>query len=239
MNKYKHIFFDLDHTLWDYDSNAEETLLDLYHSFELGKYGVVSDEFFKDTFFIENTILWQKLDTGEIDKFYLRNHRFRIVLAAANANMQSVPEEMMIKLNNAFLNQCPRKTKLIPGTIELLDLLMDQFEMHIITNGFEEVQTIKMQASGLAKYFGKIITSEKAGHKKPSHGIYHYSLKHTSAELESSIMIGDNLKTDIKGAIDFGMDQIYFNPEKTQHQEKVTHEIVHLNQIADILLEPE
>ena len=120
----------------------------------------------------------------------------------------------------------------MPGALELLEKVQGQFDLHIITNGFEEIQTIKMSQSGLSKYFDKIITSEKAGHKKPSKGIYYYALKHTGSELAASIMIGDNLKTDIKGARDYGMDQIYYNPEKLVHEDSVTHEVQHLDQIS-------
>ncbi|MDW3212272.1 MAG: YjjG family noncanonical pyrimidine nucleotidase [Reichenbachiella sp.] len=235
MKSYKYLFFDLDHTLWDWDANASETLFDLYHRYDLGKYGVQDEVTFRDVFFHENAKLWADLDTGKIDKFYLRNNRFRIVLEAANANMRSVKEDLLVDMNANFLVECSKKKKVIDGAFEVLDFCRDQFDLHIITNGFEEIQSIKMEHSGLDQYFDKIITSEKAGHKKPSAGIYHYAIKHTGAVLEDSLMIGDNLGTDIKGARDFGMDQVYFNPAKNSHQEEVTSEITQLTQLIQLL----
>ncbi|WP_420582458.1 YjjG family noncanonical pyrimidine nucleotidase [Reichenbachiella sp.] len=235
MKPYKYLFFDLDHTLWDWDANASETLFELYHRYDLAKYGVVDETIFRDVFFHENAKLWADLDTGKIDKFFLRNNRFRIVLEAAEANMKSVKEDLLIDINANFLNECSKKKKVIDGAFEVLDFCKHHFDLHIITNGFEEIQSIKMEHSGLDQYFDKIITSEKAGHKKPSAGIYKYALKHTGAVLEDSLMIGDNLGTDIKGARDFGMDQVYFNPAKISHKEDVTKEINHLIQLLELL----
>lgn len=235
MKSYKYLFFDLDHTLWDWDANASETLFELYHRYDLGKYGVVDEVTFRDVFFHENAKLWADLDVGKIDKFFLRNNRFRIVLEAADANMRSIKEDLLVDINANFLNECSKKKRVIDGAFEVLDFCKNHFDLHIITNGFEEVQSIKMEHSGLDHYFDKIITSEKAGHKKPSAGIYQYALKHTGAVLEDSLMIGDNLGTDIKGAREFGMDQVYYNPAKVKHQEEVTTEITHLTQLLELL----
>lgn len=235
MKPYKYLFFDLDHTLWDYDHNASETLLELYDLFDLGKYGIVDADYFKEVFFYENEKLWEDLNAGLIDKFYLRSHRFRLVMEAAQANMKSVTQDLIEEINTAFLSACSRKKQVIEGAFEVLDHCHGKYDLHIITNGFEEVQAIKMKYSGLDKYFDKIITSEKAGHKKPNAGIYTYALKHTGAEVNQSLMIGDNLHTDIKGARAFGMDQVYFNPEKKAHNTPVTAEIDRLIQLLDIL----
>ncbi|SMD34130.1 putative hydrolase of the HAD superfamily [Reichenbachiella faecimaris] len=235
MKSYKYLFFDLDHTLWDWDANASETLIDLYHRYDLGKYGIVDAVTFRDVFFCENTKLWADLEIGKIDKFFLRNNRFRIVMEAADANIKKMPEDLLVDLNAKFLKECSQKEKVIDGAFEVLDYCKDKFDLHIITNGFEEVQSIKMQYSGLGQYFDKIITSEKAGHKKPSAGIYQYAIKHTGAAVEESLMIGDNLMTDIKGARDFGMDQVYYNPTKNNHSEQVTKEISQLAQLIEFL----
>lgn len=230
------MFFDLDHTLWDYDTNAQDTLSELYHSFDLASHGVSSAQHFHSTFSRINEGMWEQLNTGEINKFYLRNHRFRLVLEAAGAIMKTMSKELLVDINHQFLKKCPKKTTLIEGAIPLLDALKDNFDMHIITNGFEEVQSIKMTNSGLIDYFGKIVTSEKAGHKKPNPGIFTYALKHGKAIREDSIMIGDNRKTDIKGARDFGMDQVYFNPSRDKHTDEVTYEITRLEELMEILL---
>jgi len=235
LKKYKHLFFDLDHTLWDYDANAKDTLHELYHFYELDMYGISSETIFTDNFFKVNTDLWDKLDTGEINKFYLRNHRFRLVFESSAAIMKMVDEQLLVEVNKKFLAECPKKSKLVDGALDILNYIQGKYDMHIITNGFEEVQAIKMKHSGLDEYFDKIITSEKAGHKKPNGGIYQYALKHTSSILDDSVMIGDNLKTDIKGARMFGMDQIYFNPHGLAHDDQVTLEIEKLSELNLIL----
>ena len=107
--------------------------------------------------------------------------------------------------------------------------------MHIITNGFEEVQFIKLEKSNLAQYFEEVITSENAGQKKPHPTIFDFALNLTGAKKEESLMIGDNLEADILGAQQFGIDQVYFNPEKASHQVSVTHEISDLKQLIPIL----
>lgn len=235
MKSYKYLFFDLDHTLWDYDSNAGETLIELYHRFALDKHGITDALTFRDVFFLENNKLWEDMDAGKIDKFYLRNNRFRIVMESAKADMQGISEDLLVDINSSFLKECSKKKKVVEGAFEVLEYCAGQYDMHIITNGFEEVQSIKMEHSGLDKYFDKVITSEKAGHKKPNEGIYKYALKHTGAQLEKSLMIGDNLNTDIKGARDFGMDQVYFNPLGVKHTEQVTVEITELMQLLSLL----
>lgn len=235
MSKYKTIFFDLDHTLWDYDANAYDTLIDMYSKFELGSLGIQNPEYFVKMFFEINEDLWAKYNVGEIDKFYLRNERFRLVFEAAEGIMKLVSPQLLKEFNRMYLRTCPQKGKLIAGAKEVLDVLHTRYNLHIITNGFEEIQSTKLEASGISKYFDKIITSEKAGFKKPMAGIYTYALKWSKANLDDAIMIGDNLNTDIKGARDYGMDQVYFNPKVEQHDAQVTHEISTLNQLLEIL----
>lgn len=234
-NKYNHIFFDLDHTLWDYDSNAEETLGELYQRFDLADLGIESAEKLVADFFEVNEGLWDQYNKGEINKFFLRNERFRMVFEAAGAVMNLISDDLIRQFNDKYLDECPQKSKLMPGAIDILDYLKDDYQLHLITNGFEEVQTTKIEKSGISGYFEKMITSEKAGHKKPYRGIFTYALKHTGAGLEESILIGDNLGTDIKGAIDFGMDQVFFNPHESGHNTKVQHEIKHLSELKTIL----
>lgn len=235
MKTYKHLFFDLDHTLWDYDTNASETLIELYDKFELVRLGVTSAIDFRDIFFRENEKLWTAMDAGKINKHYLRNNRFRIVLSAAQADMKAVTDTFLKEINQFFLTVCSKKTSVIKGAFEVLDFCKGKYDLHIITNGFEEVQATKLAHSGLDIYFGEVITSERAGHKKPNAGIYHYALKHTNAQLDYSLMIGDNLLTDIKGAREFGMDQVYFNPMRQNHSEEVTKEITELTELMDLL----
>ncbi|UXP33624.1 YjjG family noncanonical pyrimidine nucleotidase [Reichenbachiella agarivorans] len=232
---YKYIFFDLDHTLWDFDSNSSEVLRELYFTYDLGKYGIESADLFLERFVQTNNALWAKYNVGEIDKFYLRNQRFRLVFEDAGAIMTLVEEMFLKEFNKQFLHHSPRKSKLMDGAIEVLEALHGHYKMFIITNGFEEVQSIKMAHSKIDHYFDRIITSEKAGFKKPFAGIFNYAMKWTGANPEESIMIGDNLEADIKGARDYGMDQIYYNPAGIAHNESVTHEIKNLTEILAIM----
>jgi len=233
--KYRHIFFDLDHTLWDYDANAIETLEDLYERFELSGLGIVSKEKFTSTFLEVNDSLWEQYNVGAIDKFFLRNERFRLVFEAADAVMKLVSNELLKSVNEKYLAESPQRKKLIAGAQEILEYLSNSYAMHLITNGFEEIQFIKIEKAGIAGYFDKIITSEKAGFKKPFPGIFTYALKHTGALVSDSIMIGDNLSTDIKGARDFGMDHVFFNPHLQNHQIHATYEINDLRELKNIL----
>ncbi|PIB36726.1 noncanonical pyrimidine nucleotidase, YjjG family [Reichenbachiella sp. 5M10] len=232
---YKYIFFDLDHTLWDFDGNAKQVLRDLYELHDLARLGVVSSEHFIERFFETNDALWAQYNVGEIDKFYLRNQRFRLVFENAGALMSLISESFLKEFNKQFLQGNPKQNRLMPGTIEVLNYLHTKYPLFIITNGFEEVQSIKMENSKIDGYFDRIITSEKAGFKKPFAGIFNYAMKWSGANAEESIMIGDNLDTDIKGARDYGMDQVYFNPERKPHQEEVTHEIQQLDELLGIL----
>lgn len=233
--KYQNIFFDLDHTLWDYDANSKLTLNEMFEEFDLPYVGLSSSKAFHDEFIRINEDLWAKYNVGKISKFYLRDERFRLVFEAAGADMELVEEDLLMQFNKTYLRQCPHKPKLIDGAKEILAYLKPNYRLHIITNGFEEIQTIKLQSGGIDHFFEKIITSEKAGFKKPFSGMFRYAMKHCKAEPDTSIMIGDNLNTDIKGARGYDIDQVFFNPERVRHDEDVTHEITHLAQLENIL----
>lgn len=233
--QYEYLFFDLDHTLWDFDANAREVLHELYHHHDLANMGVTSADHFWERFYTTNNGLWAKYNRGEIDKFYLRNERFKLIFEAAGAVMPLVQDDFLKEFNKQFLHLCPRKSKLIDGAVELLEQLHGKYPMFIITNGFEEVQSIKMASSGIGHFFDRVITSEKAGFKKPYAGIFSYAMKWCQAHPEQSLMIGDNLGADVVGAREFGMDQVYFNPERQSHEEKVTYEVAHLSEIHSLI----
>ena len=135
----------------------------------------------------------------------------------------------------AYITDSPLKTRLFPFTIETLSYLYKKYKLHIITNGFQEVQNIKLVKSGLLQYFKTITTSEQVGFKKPNSQIFKYALNSSGAKINESIMIGDDLDVDIIGAKTFGMKQVYFNPNKEQHQERLTFEIDCLSRLMDLL----
>jgi len=231
LNKYKYILFDLDHTLWDFDRNSSETLLELYESYGLAEFGKFSGEEFIQKFREINSVLWTLYDRDEIDKQYLRKERFKLVFNAFNF----INDNIALDLGDDYLRICPQKEHVIPYAIEILEYLKPRYKLIIITNGFKEVQNQKLKFSNLKNYFSEIITSEDAAHKKPSRGIFDFAIKKINAKISECIMVGDNVETDIRGAKKVNMDIIFFNPGSKTHQEKVTFEITSLMELKTIL----
>ena len=228
---YTTIFFDLDHTLWDYDTNSAETLNDLYHHFDLQKRGIESPQKFVDGFIRVNTHLWDQYDRGVIHRDVIRYERFHRVLQPLGV----VDYDMSLQLSNDYVALSPKKKKLLPHAQKTLDHLSEKYEMIIITNGFDEVQFTKLESSGIRHYFKDVVTSERAGYKKPAVEIFNFALQNNNCTQQETIMIGDNLSTDIAGARNAEIDTIYFNPAKNPHTEKVNHEIHSLDQLISLL----
>ena len=228
--KYNHILFDLDHTLWDYDTNAKETLSDLFDEYDLARHGLFDKEELVTTFFEVNSALWVAYNQDQIPKGYIRQNRFRKIFDQLRLPLQHYPSG----IDEKYLHACPQKTNTIPYAIEVLDYLHPHFQLHILTNGFNDVQSVKLEKSGLMGYFDKIITSESAEAKKPAAKIFEFTMAEIGAVPEESLMIGDNLNTDIKGARDFGIDQVYFNPENTTGYQ-ATYAINDLRDLKQIL----
>ena len=228
--KYNHILFDLDHTLWDYDTNARETLSDLYDEYQLAGHGLFSKDLFISTFFEINEALWVDYNHDRIPKGYIRQNRFRKIFDSLRLPLRHYPAG----IDEKYLHTCPTKTNTIPNAIEVLEHLKPHFQLHILTNGFNDVQSVKLEKSGLMDYFDKIITSESAASKKPSPQIFEFTMRTIGADPQESLMIGDILNTDIKGARDYGIDQVYFNPGKvTDYQ--ATFAISNLLELKEIL----
>lgn len=206
--KYKHLFFDLDHTLWDFDANAQETLVEIYALFELAKKGVLPFEDFSKLYKIHNEILWDRFHKGFITGEELKWKRmWRTLLEFKIAD-----EPLARQMSEKFLEILPTKKKLFPHTIEILDYLKERsYELHLITNGFEKTQWTKLHNSGLNIYFTHVVTSETSNSVKPQKEIFQYAMNKAGAELQESIMLGDNLEADIQGAINVGMDNIFVN----------------------------
>ena len=180
---YRHIFFDLDHTLWDFETNSNETLADLYEIHDMYRFGFDLKQFLKH-YHVENAALWDDYNHGRIDQKELRSTRFTRVLTSLGLDAGDVPE----KIDEQYLAICPKKPNVMPHTFMILDYLKDKYDLHIITNGFDDVQEIKMTTSGLKDYFEVVVTSELAGHKKPHRGIFDFALKHTRSDLGMSLM---------------------------------------------------
>ncbi len=228
---YKHIFFDLDHTLWDFERNAEETKREMFENLDLKNRGIESYEAFREKYVVINMALWALYREDKIEKDVLNFRRFYDTLCLFGVDDRSLGEAMA----GAFIEGITMKTYLFPYTRELLDYLYPKYPLHIITNGFEEVQYGKLKNSGLDKYFTTIITSEAAGSKKPENEIFRYALQEAGANPGESLMIGDDLEVDMAGARQHGMDQMYVNHDRKPHNEPVTMEVFSLDEITGLL----
>lgn len=228
---YKHIFFDLDRTLWDFNSNSEITLSQLFRDYQLQSiFG--SFLFFKSRFEYHNGKLWNAYYQNRIKKQDLMYRRFYLTLKESGVDDIELAKEIA----QDFIEISPMQTKTFPNAAETLQYLKDKgYLLHIITNGFNEVQYKKLTNCNLISYFTEIITSEDAEANKPSPLIFEYALRNTGATTSNSIMVGDDLKTDIAGARKSQIDQIYFNSNQNKHEDHPTFEVSNLIEITKIL----
>jgi putative hydrolase of the HAD superfamily len=231
MPNYRHLFFDLDRTLWDMERNAHETLGELFHRYGLAQRGIASAEVFIRHYNEYNDLLWDRYRRKLIDKATLRALRFKQSLAHFGIH----DADLARQFDHDYITEAPQKKNLIPGAIELLDAIRDEYKLHIITNGFPEVQHHKLAHCGLESYFDVIVTSEGCGWNKPDERIFRYALKKAKATTEEALMIGDDLRVDIVGAREAGIHQVFFNPSKGGHDEPVTYEIQRLEELIGIL----
>ena len=229
--KYKHIFFDLDMTLWDFETNAREAYHEIYQKFELQKRGINNIEEFISNYFVHNDRLWDLYRKGEIEKEILRSLRFELTLKDFGIDDKKLSEDIGLD----YITISPQKTNLFPNAYEILDYLHPKYPMSIITNGFEEVQFTKLKNSKLDKYFDIVITSEEAGCKKPEPGIFEFALKRAGAKPEESLMIGDDPEVDVKGAENAGIDGVFFNPKKLNLNGSIRYQIADLIELKTIL----
>lgn len=230
--KYKHIFFDLDHTLWDFDKNCTETLEELYLIHQLEKFPHFTLQEFISRYKEINNQMWKEYNAGKINKQEVRDLRFELTFDKLGVKSEDRPAS----INDDFLQLCPSKSNVMPFTYEMLDYLREKkYTLHIITNGFKETQHIKLASAGLTEYFSVVVNSEICGFMKPDRKIFQYALEKVSAECDECVMIGDDLFTDILGARNAGLDNIFFNPSGLKHEEKVTYEINCLSELPKIL----
>jgi putative hydrolase of the HAD superfamily len=227
----KHLFFDLDHTLWDYEANSRETLTELWSNYDLTSYGVSEPDFL--TQFEEvNNRLWDQYHRGEIGKDTIRNDRFRQIFDSLAASRV----DSIIDIQEDYLSICPTKPYVIDGAIEILKELAPHYQLHIITNGFDEIQSTKLSCTGLVDFFDVIVTSGTAGFQKQQVQIFDFALQEASATANESVMIGDNPLSDIEGAADAGIAQIFYNPGALHCPVTPTAEIKSLRELPAILL---
>jgi len=229
---YKDLFFDLDHTLWDFETNSKETIQELYDTHHLANFGILDFEGFYNTYSAHNHRLWDRYTKGFIKQEELRWKRVYLSLL----DFKVANEPLAKKMSQDYLEILPNKKHLFPYTIEILDYLQKKaYKMHLITNGFETVQFKKIKNSGLQDYFIEVITSEASNSLKPHKDIFEYALKNTNASIAESIMIGDNESADIQGGINIGMDTIFVNHIQTVPTIPATYTITHLKELESIL----
>ncbi len=229
MSKYKHIFFDLDHTLWDFETNSKHTLLNLLSKYELDK-NISSEKFIED-YWVHNKRLWDAYEKSEIDQKTLRFERFNLSLKDQGLLDARLAELM----SQEYLALLPFRKNLMNGAKDVLDYLKPNYVLHLITNGFEEIQLLKIRNCEIEEYFVEVITSEKAGSMKPDKEIFEFALNRSGANREESLMIGDNHYADIFGAHQIGIDQVWFNPKNEKIEFVPTYEISELTALKSIL----
>lgn len=231
MKSYKCILFDLDHTLWDYETNSREALSELYAEFKLNEKGIENELAFLDTFYVVNNELWDLYDRGLLHRDVIRLERFHKIFLSLGLN----DYELSLRLSAEYLEHSPKKKNLIAGCKETLDYLKAKYPLVIVTNGFDEIQSTKLSSSGIAHYFNDVVTSARAGHKKPAREIFDFALHENKVASHQAIMIGDNLLTDIAGARNASVDTVFFNPAKVKHESQVDYEIQTLTELMNFL----
>lgn len=229
---YEHLFFDLDHTLWDFEVNSKETLHNLYLEQNLHAKGIEDFDAFFNQYSHHNHRLWDRYTKGFIKQDELRWKRMWLTLLDYKIADEVLSKTMSVR----FLEILPTKKNLFPHTTEILTYLADKnYNLHLITNGFESIQHNKLRNSNLTHFFKHVITSEASNSLKPNKEIFDFALQKAGASLQKSIMIGDNLDADIQGGMNAGMDTIFVNHINAQPHIKATHEIFHLKELENIL----
>ncbi len=211
MTRIKHVFFDLDHTLWDFEKNSDLTFQKLFKEYQID----LDIAVFLDVYKPINFKYWRLYRQEKVSKEQLRYLRLKEAFDAVHF---SISDELIDTLAIQYIELMPNFNHLFDGAVDILNYLKDKYQLHIITNGFEEVQAKKMKSSKIQHYFDQVITSESVGVKKPNPLIFEHALSVAKATKENSIMIGDSLEADIEGAINFDMEAIYFNPENNNSE---------------------
>jgi putative hydrolase of the HAD superfamily len=229
--QYKHLFFDLDHTLWDFETNSRQTLEELFHSLRLADRGVSDFDEFHRRYLAHNDKLWERYRNGFIKVDELRWKRMWLTLL----DFKIADEPLARTMGVMFLEALPTRKTLFPYTLEILQYLTgNDYRVHLITNGFEKTQHSKLQYAGISSYFDQVITSEGSNSLKPHKEIFDYALRVTGADPAQSIMLGDSIEVDIQGAINAGIDQVYVNHLRTEPTVRATYMVYSLKELEEI-----
>jgi putative hydrolase of the HAD superfamily len=229
--KVRQLFFDLDRTLWDFEANSKRALQHLYESLSLGD-TIEHFMHFHHTYIRVNANLWQQYGKGKLSKEALRDNRFKDALAHHGIHDHDIAQ----KMSNGYIDLSPKQTALFPGAIETLtELKRQNYRMHIITNGFHEVQHVKLDTSGLRSFFDVVLSSESVGFTKPHREIFHEAQRLTNCQPQHAIMIGDDFKADIIGALNANWTAIHFDPEVKFKNERNVPRIRSLNELPEVI----
>ena len=232
MNRIKNIFFDLDRTLWDFEKNSESALRSMFTEFKLNDSISTFEEFF-DKYRQINSEYWNAYGQGKINKDQLRNQRFIDTLIYFKIKHENVGRTMA----DRYIELSPYQKQLFPGTKEVLKELKDQgFQLNIITNGFKEIQAVKLKSCGLEHFFDVVLCSEEVGQSKPHPLVFQEALNRAKAKAEHSIMIGDDLYADVNGAENAGIRGVLFDPNKNFKAHPNIEKIDRLSDIKAIVL---
>jgi putative hydrolase of the HAD superfamily len=222
-DRIKDVFFDLDHTLWDFDSNSALTFKHIFS----GHFPEINLLAFNNTYPKINQDYWKLYQNDQITHDELKTNRLKKTFELINHPITTVEIEF---ISTEYIKLLSENTLLLHGAIETLDYLKPNYNLHIITNGFADVQQKKIQNSNLEQYFITVTNADMAGAKKPHAKIYEYALAKACAKKESSLMIGDCLDADVKGAINAGLQAIFFNESK----QKLKSDIISIHQLTDL-----
>jgi putative hydrolase of the HAD superfamily len=227
---YKHLFFDLDRTLWDFDTNSAQTLKESLTHFELNT--VVRDfDSFVTQFNLHNEFVWDMYRKKKMNKETVRVERFRLTLAPYEIN----DPELINALQEYYIKNTPLKRILLDDCTEVLEYLKDRYNLYIITNGFYENQIQKMKSGGIDHFFKKVFTSDILGHSKPDSRIFEEAIKSVNAKKSESLFIGDDPINDIEGPKNFGIDQVWLKTDGKELRVKSTFVIENLIELKSFL----
>lgn len=227
----RHLFFDLDHTLWDFETNSNATLAELYDEHQLHRWERFDLDAFMKVYRNVNHGLWDAYNRNQVTKEDMRERRFRETFCQLGLEDDCHP----VGFSDQYISRCTLKQAVFPDTHEVLQALRQRFSMSIISNGFPESQHRKMTSSQLHPYFSHLIFSEEIGYAKPHPGIFEAALEKAQVKKEEVVMIGDNLYADVGGAQAAGIKAIWFNPERQENPDPSVTEIHSLKDLLGLI----
>lgn len=222
-NQIRHIFFDLDHTLWDFDTNSALAFDEIFQK----DFPSVPTDFFLEKYIPINQACWALF---QVDKMTHEQLRYQRLKQSFDAIGFEISDQQIDQIAVDYIRLLPEFNHLFDDAIDTLNYLKERYVLHIITNGFAQVQFRKISNSNLSQYFQTVTNSEMAGAKKPHPLIFQHALNLAQAQKEESVMIGDSMQADIIGALDFGMQAIFFNPS----QLTVAEDVVQIRNLAEL-----